>query len=155
MVAPFGVRLTRGSLANVDTRQYDPAGRHLALYVEPTTAWTDTQFVATIAPLTRALAPELFRRWPHLESFDVCQEPWPGTPDQAEDASLTIVDMKREVAESIDWETADLTTLLVAAIERPAAIHVAVSEPLNQDALYQLAQSQARSIAEGSDPPSG
>lgn len=141
---PLGLRLTRGSLVDVQTREPSPEGRHLALYVEPTGPSSDTRYVEAIVPLTRVFVPSIFRRWPDLVSFDVCQEPPPGVDDRPEPPALTTVDIQRQLADEIDWPSADLATLLGAAARDPNRLRVVVAGHLQQEPAYQEAAARAQ-----------
>jgi len=149
-VAPLGLRVTRGGLADPVSRKPSPTGRHLALYVEPTSAWSNAQFLESVAQLGRAVVPFAFGRWGGLSSVDVCQEPSPGVDDRPEPASVTILDANREGAAAVDWERADLTSLLVAVRARKGAIRLQVARNLAQEPQLQAAESRSREL---SGPP--
>lgn len=114
---PLGVRLTRSGLVDrTDGKfEYTPEGTHLAIYVEPVGSATTADYVNRIVSVTRVFASTIFDRWPGLETFDVCQEPPPGVDDAPEPTPFTQVDMHRDAAAKITWETATLTDLLVLA----------------------------------------
>ena len=54
--------------------------------------------------------PFVFDRWPELHSFDVCQEPFNSTAETP--PSLTIIDLTREAAATVDWGQLDLAGLI-------------------------------------------
>lgn len=144
-LASLGLRLARGGLVDRKTRRPTPSGRHLALYVEPIEHWTDARYTQTIVPLARLLAPDAFRRWPSLESFDVCQEPPPGVDDRPQPPAVTQVEVDREVANAVDWQTVDLVSLLVASARVPG-IEVVVSPPLTREPGFQAAVDVATQV---------
>jgi len=116
MVEPLGFRVTRAALISLDTYQPTPDGTHLAVYVVPLEDQTPSAYARQIVPLAAALLPAVFERWPALESFDVCQEPFAwdgeGTPP-----SYTILDLDRESAGTVDWATIELSGLIAVAKE--------------------------------------
>ena len=82
LVRPLDLALARANLVDRTTGAPGPGARHLALYVEPIRDFTDAEFVQAIVPLGRALTPFVFRQWPGLESYDICQERSPGVDDR-------------------------------------------------------------------------
>lgn len=133
VVEPLGFRMTRAALVDMTSYRASPEGRHLAVYVAPLTELTPAEHAEAFIPLARAFLPLVFDRWPGLESFDICQEPhaWPGgdTPP-----AVTILDLDRETAASIDWEATDLAAIIALAATEPrltvtANPEVAASEP--------------------------
>ena len=60
------------------------------------------QYVEGIAAASRVFLPNVFARWPGLESFDVCQEP-PASADEPKDPPpVTQIEVTRAQAEAID-----------------------------------------------------
>jgi hypothetical protein len=118
LVEPLGFRMTRAALVDMTSYRASPEGRHLAVYVAPVAELTASEHAEAFIPLARAFLPLVFERWPGLESFDICQEPyaWPGdgTPP-----AVTILDLDRATAGSIDWETIDLPTIIAMAGTEP------------------------------------
>lgn len=114
LAAPLGLEVTRASLVDVDTYLQSPSGTHLAVYVVADRELDPDGYAANLLPLAVAFLPLVFERWPGLESFDVCQEPyaWSGTGTPP---SVTIVDLDREAASRVDWGAVDLAGLLAAA----------------------------------------
>lgn len=113
-LAAMGWQMTRANLIDRGERRYEisPDGTHLALYVEPTDGADADEYAEELVPLTAMFATDVFERWPALESFDVCQEPPNEIDDSDEPRPATQVDMTREQAEAVDWDTVDLTELL-------------------------------------------
>jgi hypothetical protein len=146
-VAPLGLRVARVALVDERTRTPAPDGRHLALYVEPTSAWTSRQFVEAIAPLAQRLVPDVFSRWPGLVSFDVCQEPPPGVDDRPQPPPVTTLEVTKEAVAKIEWGTADLSTVLAAVIRRTPGIRLNVSQPLSHEPALKLAEARAQEKA--------
>lgn len=143
LFAPMGLELTRVALIDRSDGGYDPSptGTHLALYVEPTRAFTDDEFVANLWDLTAAVTPDVFARWSGIESYDICQEPNPGEDDRPEPFPVTQIDVTRQAAAQVDWTTGDLTELLVASRTVPD-FTVRVKRTLRENAAY-LAASDA------------
>jgi hypothetical protein len=112
-LAPLGLRLTRGTLIDAEGG-YRPSntGRHLAMYVEPTGPYTPAQYAQGIVPSARVFLPAVFERWDQLETFDICQEPVPGTDDRAEPPPVTQLYVTRKEALDIDWGAVRLADLL-------------------------------------------
>jgi hypothetical protein len=124
MVEPLGFRVTRAALISLDTYQATPDGTHLAVYVVPLDDQTPSGYARQIVPLAAALLPGVFDRWPALQSFDVCQEPFDwdgeGTPP-----SYTILDLDRESAAALDWATVELPELIaLAKLDRDITLSV-------------------------------
>ena len=131
----LGVRLTRGGLQDARTRQPSAAGTHLALYVEPVgEPWTSSRYLETMVPLTKALTPSVFERWPELESFDICQEP--AGEYNADQTPVTAVDMSRRASHALESGD-DLLTLMLAAYRDPGAIRVSVSDQVRAEPAFQ------------------
>jgi hypothetical protein len=148
VVAPLGVRVTRAALVSTSTRRPSPTGRHLAIYVEPVEpGWSYARYADTIVPLTDVLGTSLFDRYSEVESFDVCQEPPPGVDDRREPDTVATVDLTRETWEAIDWDTADLETLLAASLGGQGGLRMVASEALQAEPAYQ----NARAAAEARD----
>lgn len=112
IVAPLGYEVTRGSLIVRSTYVVDPGGDHLALYLAPLTGLSDDEYAADLPRIAAVLIPMVFERWSGLSSFDVCQEPF-GATEQTP-PSLTIVDLDRDAAASVEWEGIDLAGLIEA-----------------------------------------
>lgn len=130
LVRPLDLRLARGSLVDRSTGGPGPRARHLALYVEPTTAFSDERFVANIAPLAAAVTPFVFARWPDLESYDICQEPSPGVDDRPEPETVTVFEVSRDYAGGLDWRQAELSRLVRDTANRRPGVLVAVTARL-------------------------
>jgi len=146
-VAPLGLRVTRVGLQDRESRGPSETGRHLALYVEPTSSWSDARFVETIVPLGRELVPYTFDRWGGLESFDVCQEPSPGVDDRPEPVSMTVLDITREGAAGVDWGRTDLPSLLAAVLRSPDSTRLFFARPLGEQPDLVAAEARARELA--------
>jgi hypothetical protein len=133
VVAPLGFRVTRGSLVDLTSYRASPDGRHLAVYVAPLEEFTPGEHADAFMPLARLFLPMVFERWTGLESFDICQEPhtWPGggTPP-----AVTLFDIDRATAASLDWDTVTLGDLIGLAdghdhLRVTANAEVAASDP--------------------------
>ena len=112
--------LTRGALIDISNDQYVPSndGRHLALYVEPIADYTTEQYVDGFWTISALITPDVFARWPQLESYDICQEPLPSVDDKPEPFPITQINLTRQAAAEIDWEGGDLVDLLVALADQ-------------------------------------
>lgn len=117
IVAPLGFRVTRAALVDLTSYQTSPDGRHLAVYVSPLATMEADDHAAAFVPLARAFLPSVFERWSGIDSFDICQEPYlwlgGGTPP-----AVTIIDLDREAAGTIDWATVDLATLIALSAQQ-------------------------------------
>lgn len=136
LVAPLGLRLARASLV----AQGAPDARHLALYVEPLTAFSDEQFVQTILPLAASVTPFVFQRWPGLESYDICQEPSPGVDDGPAPAPITVLVVSREYSLATDWDRVALPALVTDSLNKRPGIVVGTTsrlQPVLQAAVAQ------------------
>jgi hypothetical protein len=113
---PLGLKLTRGALIDTRGGRYRPSdtGRHLAVYVEPTGQYTPAEYAEGIVPSAQVFLPEVFRRWDHLKTFDVCQEPLPGQDDRKEPPPVTQLFLSRAEARDLDWKDVTLGELLAA-----------------------------------------
>ena len=110
VVEPYGYRVTRAALVDRSTYERTADGDHLALYVAPD-AYLTADEIATDFPLLVSLfLPKVFEQWPALQSFDVCQEPYES--DQPVPPSLTLFDITREAAETIEWSDLELADLI-------------------------------------------
>ncbi len=112
----LGLRVTRaGLLARAGVPGYTPTGRHLAVYVEPLGKVDASVYVANLVPLAQVFMPEVFDRYGQIDSFDVCQEPPPGTDDRPEPPPLTQLVANRSHSKAVDWNTVTVKGLLAAA----------------------------------------
>jgi hypothetical protein len=147
-LARLGVRLTRGALIDTSDNRYTPSndGRHLALYVEPIGAYSNDQYVTGFWEISALVTPDVFGRWPLLESYDICQEPLPAVDDKPEPFPLTQINLTREAASEIDWENGDLVDLLVLSRTNDD-VKVVVNRDIRATAGYQAAEQAARAEA--------
>lgn len=114
-LAPLGLHTTRAALESSTSYRASANGRHLAIYVEPTGAYSNTQYVANIVPVARLFLPLVFDRWRDLRSFDVCQEPPQAVDSTPEPAPFTQVLVNRRGAQDVRWKHVQLTDLLAAS----------------------------------------
>jgi hypothetical protein len=144
-LATMGLRLTRATLVDTSGGGYRAStqGRHLALYVEPTAERDLAGYAEDLWTLSALMTPDVFDRWPGLESYDICQEPVPGVDDSAEPPPVTQVNLTRGAAERIDWDGGNLTDLLVAWRTDPQVVVIA-GRDLRRTAVFQEADAQAR-----------
>ena len=145
------LRLTRASLVATET-DYSPSrrGTHLAVYVEPTSgSYSNADYITGLHRATDVFAPEVFERWPGLESFDVCQEPRPGDDDRETPTPLTQVNLTRAQAAEIDWDRADAATVVAASLAQPTDEKILrrLDLELTRDPLWADVQARARELA--------
>ena len=114
IVAPYGVRFTRGSLNDTSEGGYrsSDTGNHLAIYVEPIGFYNDDDYIDGLYTITAAVTPFVFEMWGGLTSYDICQEPHPADDDSPVPPLVTQVNIEREASESYDWESGDLQSML-------------------------------------------
>jgi hypothetical protein len=123
VVASLGYRVGRGVLIDRETYRVTADGNHLALYLEPLVAKSADEFAGDFMPIVRLFTPAVFDAWPGLDSFDVCQEPFDWEGDTAP-PGITVFDIDRQTAETIDWGTVGLADLLeLAEISAGLTIH--------------------------------
>ena len=127
-LARLDLRVTRaGLVAAPGQREYTPAGRHLAVYVEPRGRADLETYVAGMEQVAKIFLPEVFDRLPRIESFDVCQEPPPGVDDSPEPRGLTQVTLSRQQARAVDWEEVDLAGMVASSLRQPSGMILAVA----------------------------
>ena len=135
---PLGLRLTRGALVDTDDGGYrrSDRGNHLALYVEPTGAYSPEDYARGIVPTAQVFLPDVFERWPELETMDVCQEPLPGTDDREEPPPVTQLYVARAESHSFDWENARLADVVSAAALGRRGFTLYVAPAVSADPSY-------------------
>ncbi len=153
-VAPLGLHVTRAALVDAENRR-SPTGTHLAVYVEPDGPYTPAEYLAGTVTVSRVFLPFVFDRWPGLRSFDVCQEPRASVDDRSEPPPETQVFVRRRGAGAVDWEHADLATLLAesgraageAEDSTPVALTLFVAKHLQRAPEYEEAVARASADA--------
>jgi len=130
-VKPLGLRVTRAALVN-PAQVRDPNGTHLAIYVEPTGAYTPEDYLHGTVDVSKVFLPYVFTRWKGLKSFDVCQEPHPEVDNRPVPAPETQVYATRAGAKLVDWKTVDVATMIQTSQEQAAAT------PTNGDVPFSL-----------------
>ena len=143
-VRKFGLRVTRAALVNPKNER-SARGTHLAIYVEPTGAYTPQDYVDGTVAVSKVFLPYAFQRWKGLHSFDVCQEPHPEVDHRIAPPPETQIFATRAGNTSIDWSTADVATLVdasnaeaaVAGAARPVAFSLYVAAHLELTPAYQ------------------
>jgi hypothetical protein len=144
VLAPLGVRLTRAALIDTSDGRYTKSddGTHLALYVAPLEPdperYPTARYVEGIWTITALLTPDVFTRWPGVQSYDVCQEGLTPPPPGGEPPTETQVNIERPAADKIDWTSGSLVDLLAVSID-DTAIRVVVSKHLRESTEYQSA----------------
>lgn len=138
-LADLGLRLTdRGGLIDRSGGGYEPSptGRHLALYVEPVEERTNAEYVEGIRDVGVIFA-DVFERWPGLESYDVCQEPFDAEVSNGEEPlPVTQIELTKPQAEAIDWEAMSVTDVVRASTTEPPGLALRVSAALARDPDY-------------------
>lgn len=145
-VKPLGLRITRGTLQNLETYRDDPDGTHLALYVEPIDDdYTSAEYLENFTRLTGTFVPAVFDRWDDLESFDICQEPVGDT--RKVPPPTTQIFVARDALDRVgSWKTADLAELLAASPRVrniSAGYYVYFSPALQEDPAFEEAATEA------------
>lgn len=154
-LATMGLRLTRAALIDLEGGRYEPSpqGRHLALYVEPLDgAFTTDQYVERLWTLSALVTPDVFERWPGLDSYDICQEPHPDDDDSPEPPPVTQLNITRAEAERIDWAGGDLVELLTAA-RLDQDVRIIINRAVRESAPYTVAADAAREATGAGDAP--
>ena len=117
-LADLGLRVTRAALVDPETGLPRAGVTHLAVYVEPTGAYSPDDFAEGVVTVSRVFLPSVFERWPGLTSFDVCQEPLPELDDALQPAPKTQIAVSRAEGDEFDWAGTDLAEYL----DRAAAV---------------------------------
>lgn len=140
-----GVELTdRGGLIDrTDGYEVSADGTHLALYVAPIGERTEQQYIDGIAELARVFLTDVFERWPGLETFDICQERSSEQVEKGYVATVTQIDISREVAETIAWSNASLADLYESELTEDG-FTMAVFGELGDHEQVSAARSEAR-----------
>jgi hypothetical protein len=134
-LAELGLLLTpRNGLIDRSNNQYlnSAEGQHLAIYVEPTRARTNEEYAEGILSVTKIFVPDVFERWPRLESMDVCQEPDPVIDDREEPPPLTQIEFTREQAAAIDWDEVTVADLVAMSREDPPKLRLHIDEKIEE-----------------------
>ena len=143
-VKRFGLRVTRAALVDAKQRR-NAHGTHLAIYVEPTGAYTVQDYLDGTVDVSRVFLPYVFERWKDLRSFDVCQEPHPRPGDSLAPYPQTQIYATRTGSKMIDWSTVDVATLIARSDVEAAAtgptgavrFSVYIAKQLTRDPAYQ------------------
>jgi hypothetical protein len=151
-LAELGLRLTpRGGLIDRSNGGYvaSPTGRHLALYVEPIDDRTVTEYIEGIRSVAVVFA-DVFERWPALDTYDVCQEPADPDGDQGpEPLPVTQIELSREEAGAIDWDTVSVVDLVRGSLATPRELTLRVSAELARDPAYEAIAAEAKAAGGG------
>jgi hypothetical protein len=128
----LGLRTTRAGLQDLETYRFTDDGTHLAVYVEPieTEGVEESFYLGRVASSAKVFLPKVFRRWPGLESFDVCIEPVESpSPTPPPVTQIFVTD---DTYRSVKWKRADLATL----VERAADESTGSSESGNRETFF-------------------
>ena len=138
---PMGLRFTRGALIDRTDGGYvpSPEGEHLALYVEPLDGvdYDTADYVDGLGTVTALVTPYVFERWSGVETYDICQEPPPEIDDSDAPVPYTQIEIDRQAADAVDWDTA--TTATVIELGRDADLRLVVTPVVREDPAYQAA----------------
>jgi hypothetical protein len=145
-VKKFGLRVTRAALVDPENKR-TARGTHLAIYVEPTGAYTPQDYIDGTVDVSRVFLPYVFQRWKGLQSVDVCQEPHPEVDDRLSPPPETQIFASRAASKNIDWPTVDVATLVAdsnaeaaaATAARPVTFSLYVAAHLQLTPAYQAA----------------
>jgi hypothetical protein len=150
----LGVRLTRGAVIDRKTGKPSDRGRHLAVYVEPTGAFTSDDYARATVPTLRVFIPTAFERWGGLKSFDVCQEPLPAADTRPEPPPETKVDLTKQASAKVRWDDdLDLGRLLTDAKRLgPRALSVYAKPDVRNTGFYQDAAVEANTAGRTTAP---
>jgi hypothetical protein len=147
---PLGLRVTRAGLQAAHTYAPDSRGDHLAIYVEPTGAYSPSDYLDNVSRVARIFLPKVFNRWKGLRTFDVCQEPLPALDDRAEPSPVTQLAVSRRGAAQIRWQRADLADLVAIGEGRADGTRVSrrdyslyIQPELHGEPAYQRASSHS------------
>jgi hypothetical protein len=139
---PLGLRITRGGLFDRRDGRYDPSdeGNHPALYAEPLddADYDDADYVEGLGTVTALVTPQVFDRWPGVDTYDICQEPPAAVDDSEAPAPYTQIEIGREAADAVDWDTATAATVI--ALGESGEARVVVTPSVSQDPAYLEAQ---------------
>jgi hypothetical protein len=150
----LGVRLTRGALVDLKSGKPSATGTHLAVYVEPTGAFTPEDYARGTVRTLRAFIPMAFERWGGLTSFDVCQEPLPAADARPEPPPITKVDLTKAASRKVRWDDLDLTRLLRDAKRLgPRALSVYAKPDVRITGIYQDATVKANATGKTAPAP--
>jgi hypothetical protein len=149
-VKRFGLRVTRAALVDPEN-QRSKKGTHLAIYVEPTGAYTPQDYIDGTVDVSRVFLPYVFRRWKGLRSFDVCQEPRPEVDNRLSPPPETQIFASRAGSAKIHWSTVDVATLVArsnaeaaaAGAARPVTFSLYVTAHLQNTPAYAAAVGDA------------
>lgn len=139
-LAAIGLEVSRAGLAlDAANPGYVEDGAHLAIYVTPRrdADRSPEAYANRIVPLAHLFVERVFREWPGIESFDVCQE-----PEQREEITeppLTVMLVRRDQAEAQQWADIDLAELRRRAAARPKLASLVVTEPVAATDIWRAA----------------
>ena len=153
-LAKLGVRMTRAELIDITDSRYVPSndGRHLAMYVEPIADYTDEQYVNGFWTVSALITPDVFERWPELESYDICQEPLPrSTTGPSPSRSRRSTSLERRRRRSIGKRRSRRSARGLAT---NPDLTIVVNRAIRQTPTYMAADAAARTKA-GLNPAPG
>jgi len=111
----LGLRTARAGLQDPDkSYRFTKDGTHLAVYVEPTSKGEveGAVFLENVVASAQVYLPTVFRRWPGLETFDVCLEPEAIFAPTPFPPPVTQLQVSKEAAAEVRWKRLTLARLL-------------------------------------------
>ncbi|HZQ27747.1 MAG TPA: hypothetical protein VFA94_08610 [Acidimicrobiales bacterium] len=122
-----------------------PGKRHLAVYVRPVGKKTPAEYIDGLATVSRVFLPDVFSRWPGLESFDVCEEPSVEDDPADEPKPVTQILVTRKQAATVDWPNARPVDVVKAGTGHPNTIVLYASPELSSTREWSRAIAEAAS----------
>ena len=140
-LAPYGFRVSRaGFTSDVSSESYAAGGHHLAVYAVPTRKLADEEYVAAIGPVAKVFLPEVFDRYPELQSFDVCEEP---ISDEDEPRPRTQLVISADQAKLVDWSSTTTESLVRGTRSTPNTGNLFVDDDLTTSTAWRAVLSAA------------
>jgi hypothetical protein len=118
VLVPLGLHISRAGLEDLSSYRASSKGRRLAVYVQPTGAYTDADYVRNITTVARVFLPAVFQRWRGLETLDVCQEPLASVDPRPEAPPVTQLLVSRRASVTVRWASVTLAGVIRASNHR-------------------------------------
>lgn len=142
LLAQFALRVQRSS---VGEHQGAIGGSELSLYVRPAHAQSADTYANRFMPLTAAVIPALFAKYPGIKWIDLCQEPaqasgaWGTTP-------VTRLEISREGSGRVDWQHGELATVLALERTKPLEFSIEWHSGVGQTSVWRAAAARALTL---------
>jgi hypothetical protein len=98
-------------------------GTEANLYLRPARTESVGVYAKRFMPLAAGVVPTVFAQYPGIDWIDLCQEPAKSS-GAWETVPVTRLEISREGAGRIDWQRADLATLLALDHTRPLEVSI-------------------------------